>query len=100
MLLQAAVLYWPQATTAGGLPYLDKAVHVVVFAAVGVTAVLAGARAGVVVGLLAAHAGVSEVVQARLLAERSGDLWDVAADVVGTCGGVALGVALRRRRGR
>jgi hypothetical protein len=39
-------------------------------------------------------------VQARLLAGRSGDLWDVVADVVGTCGGVVLGVALRRRRGR
>lgn len=44
--------------------------------------------------LLVAHAVVSEVVQASLLTARSGDPWDVVADVAGALAGVA-----RRRSG-
>lgn len=82
------------------MPGLDKLVHVAVFAAVGLTAVLAGAGWRIVALLLVLHAGVSELVQARLLAGRSGDPWDVVADVAGALAGVALGVARRRPGGR
>ena len=82
------------------MPGIDKAVHVALFGAVGLAAVMAGAGWRTVVLLLVAHAVVSEVVQARLLTARSGDPWDVAADVAGALGGVALGVARRRSRGR
>ena len=81
--VQVVVLYWPRTAVGGGVPGLDKGVHLAVFAAVGLTAVLAGARWWVVVLLLVAHAVVSEVVQASLLPARSGDPWDVVADVAG-----------------
>lgn len=88
------VLYWPRAAAQGGVPGLDKLVHALIFGAV----LWAGRRAGlpdrVLVPVLVVHAVVSELVQAILLPNRSGDPADVAADLVG----VAL-VALAGRRG-
>lgn len=82
------MLYWPGTPSAGGVPGLDKVVHVLVFAAVA----LAGRRAGVPVRwlavLLLGHAAVSEAVQHALLPGRSGDPGDLVADAVGTLGGL------------
>ena len=94
IVVQLVVLYAPRGT-GGGIPYLDKVVHVAIFAAV----VWAGRRVGVpglwLAAIFLAHAVVSEVVQAALLPGRSGSVTDVLADVVG----VALGLALPVRRG-
>ena len=90
VVLQLVVLYWPNpASPPGSLPSLDKLVHAGVFAAVA----FAGTRAGVPLVLLAvalaAHAGLSEVLQATVLANRQGDGLDVVADLVGTALGLA-----------
>jgi len=94
---QLLVLYWPRPVPAGGLPYLDKAVHLAVFAAVATT----GLRARVLpapwlIGLLALHAVVSEALQASVLPARSGDPWDVVADLVGVGVGSLVAAALAR----
>ena len=83
MLLSVYVLFVPDP---GGPPLfagIDKVVHVVLFA------LLAGTtrwRFGPVVAgfaAVAAYAVVSEVVQATLLGDRSGDVLDVLADLLG-----------------
>ena len=91
--LQLAVLYVPRAPSidTGGLP-VDKLVHIAVFALPTVALIWAGVPRGWVIGLMAVHAPLSEVVQDRFLAHRSGDPWDVAADLLG----VALGAFLTR----
>ena len=91
--LQLAVLYVPRAPSiaTGGLP-VDKLVHIAVFALPTVALIGAGVPRGWVIGLMAVHAPLSEVVQDRFLAHRSGDPWDVVADLLG----VALGAFLTR----
>jgi hypothetical protein len=74
----------------GGVPYLDKLVHVLVFAAVAWTGLRAGVPARWLLPLLVLHAVTSELVQARLLAQRSGDPADVVADLAGTLAGTLL----------
>lgn len=85
-----AVLYAPRAPSGGGVPGLDKVVHLAVFAAV----VWAGRRAGVGTAALVVaallHAPVSEALQHWVLPGRSGDPLDAVADVAG----VALGALL------
>lgn len=80
---------------------LDKIAHFTMFAAVAVTALGVGWPARWVGPLLAAHAGLSEVVQAQLLPNRAGDPGDVVADLIGTAVGLLLGWAVsgRSRRG-
>jgi VanZ family protein len=93
--LSCYVLFWP--SPAGGdvtLPGADKLVHAGLFLLLAGTAALrfgAGAR---VLVLALAYAAVSELVQAGLLAERSGDAWDLLADGVGAVAGWQL---VRRR---
>jgi hypothetical protein len=92
--LQLLALYLPEAPAAAlGLPFADKVVHAGVFG-------LATALWARVVGRawppaleFAAHAIISELVQAALLPGRSGDPADVAADLAG----VALGLAAARK---
>jgi VanZ family protein len=86
VLVQLVVLYDPTAPSVGGLesvPGLDKLVHAGVFALV----VLVGRRAGLgrlpLLLLTVVHAPVSEGVQALLLPSRTGDPWDVVADLAG-----------------
>ena len=96
VLANLALLFWPRAVDTGGvgIPHLDKMAHAASFALVTWT----GLRAGIVVWalsvVLALHAGTSEVVQHRLLAERTGDPADVLADLTGVAVVVlALGAA-------
>ncbi|MFP5220588.1 MAG: VanZ family protein [Actinomycetes bacterium] len=88
------MLFWPDP---GGpdadLPGADKVVHLLVFLALAGTARLRFGPSRAVLGGVLGYAVVSEVVQALLLAERSGDVWDLLADVVGAL----LGWALARR---
>ncbi len=97
--LQLAVLYAPRAPSVatGGLP-VDKLVHVVVFALPTAALIRAGAPARWVVGLMALHAPLSEVVQHAMLPNRSGDGADMAADLLGVGIG-ALAVLGRREAG-
>jgi VanZ family protein len=52
-------------------------------------------RTGLVLGLFALHGVVSEIVQARLYANRSGDVFDVLADWLGIALGAGLFLAVR-----
>ena len=83
-----AALYWPRVDVQGPVTWSDKVVHVLLFAAPTVAGLLAGVRPAYLVGLLALHAPVSELLQHFLLPNRSGDAWDAVADL----GGVVLGV--------
>lgn len=80
---QLVVLYAPRTPSSGGVPGVDKVVHVTVFALV----VWAGLRAGVARPLVllvsVVHAPVSELLQATLLSNRSGEPLDVVADLLG-----------------
>lgn len=94
-----AVVFAPQPDVPGqGVPGLDKVVHVGVFAAVAVTGLRAGVPGRWLVPVLLTHAVTSEVIQARLLPDRSGDPWDALADAVGVALGWALHRAMARRR--
>jgi VanZ family protein len=86
VLVQLVVLYNPTQPSVGGLasvPGLDKLVHATVFALV----MVAGRRARLprlpLLVLTVVQAPVSEAVQAGLLPHRSGDPFDVVADLVG-----------------
>lgn len=87
--LQLLALYLPQAPAGAGIsvPGADKAIHVLIFALVMLTGVLAGLPGRWLALILAAHAAVSELIQHLLLPHRSGDLLDAVADL----GGIALG---------
>lgn len=91
--LQLAVLYAPRAPSVdtGDLP-VDKLVHAAVFALPTVALVAAGVPRPWVLGLMAAHAPVSELIQHQALDGRSGELLDIAANLTG----VAVGAVLTR----
>ena len=102
VLLQLAVLYAPgDAVPSAGLqvPGLDKLVHAAVFALP--AALIRTARLGrLPLVLLALHAPVSELLQLTLVPHRTGDPWDVAADLVGLLAGTLAGALWERRRPR
>lgn len=75
----------------------DKVWHLLSFALVMGTGVLAGIHARWLAAALVAHAIVSELIQHLVLAGRSGDPVDVVADLVGIGIGWALGHLLARR---
>lgn len=85
-----ALLYWPRAVGGDGPPHLDKAVHLLAFAALAWSGLRARVPASWLLPLLVLHAGVSEVVQDRLLPGRSGDGADVLADLAGILVGTVL----------
>lgn len=89
--LQAVVLYAPRApqVDSGGLP-IDKLVHLVVFALPTAALVAVGVPRPWAIGLMAAHAPASELVQHALLPSRSGEVLDMVADLTG----VAIGALL------
>jgi hypothetical protein len=88
------LLFWPRAPGTGGIPHLDKAVHLVSFAAVTWTGARAGLAVRALVAVLAVHATASELIQHTLLPDRSGDPADVLADLAGVAGvALALGAA-------
>ena len=76
------------------VPGADKLVHAGLFLLLAVTAALRFGARPVVLLVVLGYAAASEVVQAVLLAERSGDVWDLLADVVGAVAGHQL---VRRR---
>ncbi len=97
VLLQLVVVYSPSGGGAAPFPHFDKLVHAGVFALPVLLGLLARVPLLPVVALMAAHAPVSELVQATLLPERAGDPWDVVADLVGVGLGVLAATLVRRR---
>ncbi|MGN7248401.1 VanZ family protein [Janibacter anophelis] len=99
VVVQLIVLYAPEAPgPPSPIPHADKAVHAIVFALPVLVAGLGRLRSWRLVALLcAAHAPLSEVVQHLALGQRSGDPWDVVADLVGV-GAASIGVLLSLRR--
>lgn len=75
------------------IPHLDKLVHFAMFLAPAIAMRLL-TRAWWPVVLLGLHAPISEFIQLRWVAFRSGDVWDVLADLLG----VAVGAGLAHRR--
>lgn len=77
---------------------LDKVIHVLIFAAPALAALMVGIRARWALGILAVHAPVSELIQNFGLAHRDGDVFDVMADIGGiVLGGLAYVVWTRRQ---
>ncbi|CCH71203.1 MAG: VanZ family protein [Dermatophilaceae bacterium] len=93
---QFFVLYDPAPSGGPSFPFSDKVIHALIFLAPVAIALLLGFSQRVVPLLFALHAPVSELVQHWFLPHRTGDPWDVVADLVG----VALGALLVRRVGR
>jgi VanZ family protein len=87
VVLQLIVLYVPRAPAGPQITGLDKVVHVCIFAAPALAALMAGVSAPWALGILAVHAPLSELVQHFALPQRSGDVLDVMADFAG----IALG---------
>jgi VanZ family protein len=95
--VQLVVLYAPESPGPLRFPQADKVVHVVVFLVPVALAVVAGLRRRVVVGVFAAQALLSEVVQAVLLPHRSGDVLDAVADLTGVALGLLVAALVLRR---
>lgn len=98
-LAHLAALYWPRVDLQAPVSGSDKVMHLILFAAPTVAGLFAGVRPAYVIAVLAAHAPVSELLQHFVLPNRSGDLADAVADLVGVGVGVLLVVvksALRR----
>lgn len=77
-------LYAPTLPDLGtsGIPFADKAGHAVMFA-LATWALLRVLDVRIVLALMGLQLVASEVVQALFLPERSGDVWDAAADALG-----------------
>lgn len=98
--LQLVVLYAPRvpAVSSGSLP-LDKVVHAGAFGLATAALIWAGVPRWAAVLVMVVHAPLSELIQERLLQQRSGDPADVAADLVGVAvAAVAMGRAAPRRQ--
>lgn len=85
VLLHLAVLYAPRVPPppGGGFSGMDKLGHVAIFALVAAVALWNGLPGRLVVPVLLGHAVLSELIQHVALTDRSGDPWDVLADVLG-----------------
>jgi hypothetical protein len=87
VVVQLIVVYSPRGVGGIEITGLDKVVHMLIFAAPALAALMVGIRPRWALGILAVHAPVSELIQHFGLASREGDVLDVLADL----GGVALG---------
>ncbi len=85
--VQLIAVYSPHGLAGPGITGLDKVVHVSIFFAPSLALLMMGIRARWALGILALHAPFSELIQHFFLPERSGDVFDVLADL----SGVALG---------
>lgn len=89
-------LYWPVVTVEAPVSWTDKVVHVLLFAAPTILVGRLLSRPHWAWAAFAAHAPLSELAQQVLLPGRSGDPWDMVADLVGVALG-ALALVVRRR---
>jgi len=97
VVVQLITLYSPEVPGTPPIAGFDKVVHLAIFAAPVLAALLAGLSAPWVLGLLVVHAPVSELIQHVALSRRSGDVFDVVADLCGVAlGALAYLVWIRR----
>lgn len=94
--VQLVAIYTPSPPGEGGIPYIDKVVHVTIFAVPVLAGLLAGLPGRVVVAVFAVHAPVSEWLQSTDLVNRDGGWADATADLLGVAAGAAIAVALLR----
>jgi hypothetical protein len=93
MVVQLVAVYSPEGVGGPHVPGIDKVIHILIFAAPALALFMAGISRRVTLwalGILALHAPVSELIQHVALPARSGDVFDVVADL----GGVALAATL------
>jgi len=95
---QLIALYAPEAPGGPQIAGFDKIVHVSVFAVPALAALMAGISPPLALGILAAHAPVSELIQHLALSQRSGDVVDIAADFAGVAIGWLAYLVWSRRR--
>ena len=97
MFIQLVAVYLPGSPDGGlelpGLPGADKVVHALVFAIPVYLLARLTRRVGLVAGVFALHAVVSELIQWRFVPYRDGDVWDAVANLIGT----GLAVLIVRR---
>ena len=96
VLVSLIVLFAPAGDVPAALPGVDKVVHLVLFGVLALTGRWAGVRLRALAVLLAAYAGVSEVLQAVTPLDRSGSIADLLADLAGVAVGVVAWSVLRR----
>ena len=95
--VQLIAVYAPVGPGGPEITGLDKVVHISIFFAPALAALMMGIRARWALGILALHAPVSELIQAVGLPHRDGDVFDVTADLGGVLlGGLAYVVWKRR----
>ena len=91
-------LYLAVGTGPPPFAHADKVVHVILFAVPVLIAPLAGVSWRVAAAVMAAHAPISELIQHLWLPGRTGDPWDVVADLVGVTGAALTWWFVGRRR--
>lgn len=96
--LQVYALYLAVPTDDVGLPYVDKFVHIALFATPAALAEAMRLR-WFLLGLVL-HALISEPLQSLVTTTRNSDVWDTAADLLGIVVGVAVVRQWRRDRPR
>lgn len=92
------VLFTPESGVPAAPPGTDKVVHLVLFAALGITGCGARIPRLPLAAGLVCYAGLSEVLQGVLPLGRSGDVLDALVDVLGAAAGLAIAGALRPGR--
>jgi VanZ family protein len=91
------VLFLPGDDVPSGFPPgTDKVVHCSLFAALALTACLAGVRTRWVIGVLAVYAVTSELIQATPALHRDASSWDAVADFTGALIGCWVARAFRK----
>jgi hypothetical protein len=98
LVIHLVALYSPGGPGGPQINGLDKVVHICLFAGPVLAALMSGVSARWVLGILAAHAPVSELIQQSALPHRDGDLLDVMADLVGIAVGCAAYLVWSRRQ--
>ena len=98
VLVSLAVLFAPQSDVPSAPPGVDKAVHLLLFAALAVSGRWAGIGRRALAALLVGYAAISEVVQELAALGRSASVADWLADVVGALLGLALWAWLAQAR--
>jgi hypothetical protein len=97
VLVSLAVLFAPASDVPVAPPGVDKLVHLLLFAALAITARWAGMGVRLAAVLLPAYAAASELLQALPALGRSADLLDWVADAAGVLLGLAVWAGLGRR---
>ena len=96
--VQLIALYAPRAPAGPQVNGFDKVIHLSIFAAPALAALMVGIRARWALGILAVHAPISELIQHFALPHRNGDVFDAIADLSGVLlGGLAYLVWNRRQ---